>query len=116
LLERSSKRILQPTSRPHATRLRATNLRLDAQPGFETHLRNLRGLAGTGLARDDDDLIFANGGDDFILACRDGKIWRILNARDASLPLLPQLRRGSGLGKQPIEHRIVRRRMMLIAL
>ena len=43
--------------RGHAARLRAADLGFDAQAGFEAHLGNLRGLARTGFAGDDDHLV-----------------------------------------------------------
>ena len=84
--------------------LGATDLGGNAEAGFEAHLGNLCGLAGTGLAGDDDDLMRADGGDDLVLARSDREFRRIMDGGQAKTAFLAQGDRGAdSCSQQTIE-------------
>ena len=53
---------------------------------FEADLRDLRRLAGSGLAGDDDDLVLGDRGGDVVAARADRQGGRILDRGDRRLP------------------------------
>ena len=106
---------LRDRHRGHAPRLGATDLRLDPQSGFEAHLGNLGGLAGTRLPRDDHDLVRADRRDDVVLAGRDGQLRRIGRQRSMGRAQGPHLGGLAGLRQQPVEDGIVPVGVMVVA-
>ena len=99
----------------HPTRLRATDLRLDAQPGFQAHLGNLRRLARARLACNHHDLAPANRRHDLVLAHGDRQVGRINDAREIHEPLPPQSDRRVNFLKEPVQQRVVPLGVMPIA-
>ena len=70
-------------ARGDAPRLRVADLPPHAAPGREADLGQLRGLAGAGLAADDDDLVRADRALDLAGALRDRQLGREVEARHA---------------------------------
>ena len=56
---------------------------VDAAAELEADLRDLRGLAGAGLARDDDHLVVADRGGDLVLRRADRQLLRVADLRHA---------------------------------
>jgi hypothetical protein len=54
-----------------------------AAAGIDADFGELRGLAASGLAADDDDLVVADGGDDLLALLADGKFGRVRGLRQA---------------------------------
>src|SRR6185436_6705669 len=106
---------LRDRERGDAAGLSAADHGPDAESGFEAHFGNLRGLARAGFTGDDDHLMLANGGDDLILARRDGKVGRITNARDNDAPSFAQSNGGAHLVEDSAEQRFVFVGMMTVA-
>ena len=76
-------------------RLRMADHALLATSQFQANLRQLRRLAGTRLARDDDDLVVHQGLGDFGAPARDGQVFRIRNRWQRIAEGLFRLARGA---------------------
>jgi hypothetical protein len=63
--------------RGDSPRLRAAHLPLQTKSSFKTHLRDLRGLTGAGLSRDDDNLMRSDSLYDLSALLRNRKSLRI---------------------------------------
>src|SRR5690606_7840439 len=79
-------------ARRKAARLGVADIAVHAATDGQTDLRQLRGLARTRFARDDDDLMRLDGASDFLAPRADGQLLRETRARQIRAPRLDHFR------------------------
>jgi hypothetical protein len=95
-----------PSSEP--PRLRVADNASDAAAQLNADLRDLRGLPRAGLARDDHDLVVADGRQDVVLALTDRERFRIRDLGHAGRALREPLLRGTDVGSDLLDEPLPR--------